>query len=31
MIAFLCGLLLGVALGIVAAFMLALHGLDQWP
>ena len=31
MITFFIGLLLGVVLGIAAAFMLALHGLDQWP
>ena len=31
MIAFFLGVILGVALGIAAAFMLALYGLNQWP
>ena len=31
MIAFFLGVLLGIVLGIAAAFLLAMHGLDQWP
>ena len=31
MIAFVLGVLLGIVLGIAAAFLLALYGLDQWP
>ena len=31
MIAFVLGVLLGIVMGIAAAFLLALYGLDQWP
>lgn len=31
MIAFFLGVILGVVFGLAAAFLMALHGMDQWP
>ena len=31
MIAFLLGVLLGVVFGAALVFLLARHGLDEWP
>ena len=31
MIAFFLGVLLGIVLGLAAAFLMELHGMDRWP
>ena len=31
MIAFFLGVLLGIVLGLAAAFLMELHGMDEWP
>ena len=31
MIAFFLGVILGAVFGLAAAFLMELHGMDEWP